>query len=217
MIECSHETFHCISICYVTFLINLWKGFNCIYRITSYIYQLSNSNVKDIIKINPNPSQPQYSTIHCTNRAPIRWNIRNFPRKKEKRAETRAKSKSSRCAFVLAAKPPCIDPATPTQTPDPPPWMTPSLPQKFPDPLHRRVPFLLSPLHGFAADSVSLDPNSIDRGRRRDPSLSLSLSRLSPEFSTWMIDGARRNNERERHNKAVSRLSALSDPRWWTR
>lgn len=160
-------------------------------------------------------SQPQYSTIYCTNPAPIRWN--NFPRKKEKRAETRAKSKSSRCAFVLAAKPPCIDPATPTQTPDPPPWMTPSLPQKFPDPLHRRVPFLLSPLHGFAADSVSLDPNSIDRGRRRDPSLSLSLSRLSPEFSTWMIDGARRNSERERHNKAVSRLSALSDPRWWTR
>lgn len=127
-------------------------------------------------------SQPQYSTIYCTNRAPIRWNIRNFPRKKEKRAETRAKSKSSRCAFVLAAKPPCIDPATPTQTPDPPPWMTPSLPQKFPDPLHRRVPFLLPPLHGFAADSVSLDPNSIDRGRRRDPSLSLSLSIVTRIF-----------------------------------
>lgn len=90
--------------------------------------------------------------------------------------------------------------------------MTPSLPQKFPDPLHRRVPFLLPPLlgHGFAADSVSLDPNSIDRGRR---GILLSLS--PPRLRIFVLNDrwARRNNEQERHNKAVSRLSALSDPR----
>lgn len=79
---------------------------------------------------------------------------------------------------------------------DPPPWMTPSLPPKISRPGASSRPFLTppSPLPGqsFAAESVSLDPNSIDRWRRRDLSPLSSLS-LSPSFvadcSTRMIDG----------------------------
>lgn len=117
--------------------------------------------------------------------------------RRKKRERERAKSKSSSVVALSYSR--RNHPVSTQQRPPKhrPPTMDDPLPppQKFPDPVHRRVPFLLPPpLPGqsFAAESVSLDPNSIDRWRRRDLSPLSSLS-LSPSFvadcSTRMIDG----------------------------
>lgn len=200
---------------------NFYTNFFHISWTTFYIYNSISFSVNDTIKINRNhPFQPRYKilyitrSIRCTREIYVETLISQGKRKKEQRREQKA-----RVVVALSYSRRRNHPVSTQQRPPkhrPPPWMTPSLPQKFPDPLHRRVPFLLPPLlgHGFAADSVSLDPNSIGRGRR---GILLSLS--PPRLRIFVLNDrwARRNNKQERHNKAVSRLSALSDPRWWTR
>lgn len=145
----------------------------------------------------------------------------NFPRKKEKRAETGAKSKSSRCAFVLAAtKPPCIDPATPTQTPTPHHGWPPPSPKNFPT---RCIVASLSysPHSSATVSRPTLFRSTQIRSTAGEEGILLSLSPPSivTRLRIFVLNDrwARRNNEQERHNKAVSLLSALSDPRWWTR
>lgn len=116
----------------------------------------------------------------------------NFPRKKEKRAETGAKSKSSRCAFA-ATKPPCIDPATPTQTPTPHHGWPPPSPKNFP------TRCIVASLSYSPHSSATVSRPTLFRSTQirstagEEGSFSLFLPpRLSPdcEFSSWMIDGS---------------------------
>lgn len=89
-------------------------------------------------------------------------------------------------------------------------------PPKISRPVASSRPFLTPPTpRPRFRGRVCFARPKFDRPREKKGSFSLFLPphplSLSPdcEFSTWMIDGARRSNEQERHNKAVSRLSAL--------